>query len=294
MKQPDCLGLHDNPRALNNLELQERVRREFRKKNLTVNEGLLDATLRLLLKHHIAPTECAQIVVEKADIIHADPRSLGQVLQWLQDNGFSPAQRARVLRHDLQVVQLTARQCDTLLQYLRRMGHRSGDCKSMIAVCPALLHADLEVVQKRYDQLLRIFTREDLNAIWRQTPALLLEEVDDVLLKVKYFYDVMGVKTRDLLKGPSLSYSVEHVATRHELLVRAGLYEKPNKHGVSTVQNPPLQLILDSSKGRFCRKIGAISEVEFDAFVQALELDDFRDTQLSDLRVDAAEDDDDE
>ena len=68
----------------------------------------------------------------------------------------------------------------------------------------------------------------------------------------------MGLDQPHMAYNKSLGYSMAHIRTRHELLLRLGKYSKPRLHSdrLSYLMNPRLNMILDSSDRQFVNRSG--------------------------------------
>ena len=83
----------------------------------------------------------------------------------------------------------------------------------------------------------------------------------------------MGItEGKELVNGKIFKYSLDHIQTRHILMERMGLYYTPDKHKIRSAKNPRLQMIIDSTDSRFCRKlvVPPISEEDFGIFKENL------------------------
>lgn len=201
--------------------------------------------------------------------------------------------------------QLLRATCDQWVRILKRLLHHGFDgpvAVAMISKCPSLLNMGEEKLTKgilmwmscqfgeslmlellsKYPELIglpekTVLPRVAFLATYMQSkprvgkmlliaPSIIQQDWMDMKGKLEYLDDLWVDKSEVATTGV-LRLSLLDIKTRHEFLIRAGLYKLPKKKQVKkTVNNPKLDDIMNSSKIEFANKLGGMSLTEFEVF----------------------------
>jgi len=118
----------------------------------------------------------------------------------------------------------------------------------------------------RKDELKALFRRGEVEKLAYDLPLILTCDWDHLMEKVVYVSHTMGLDQGHILKTDLLGHDILHIKTRHVFLHRAGLYAKPDRHGVTQIDNPNLDDIMDTPDDIFAEHIAGMPLEEFLAF----------------------------
>lgn len=128
-----------------------------------------------------------------------------------------------------------------------------------------------------------VLTRKNVWRLLVNCPNLIVDPLDEIKAKRKYFDEEMKVEHTEVVKTGAFSHSLEKIRTRHEFLVRLGMYKPKNPKADPTIpsSNPSLYQIFDTSDKRFATKVALVSLDEFEVFEQLFKMEKKRDTTSS-------------
>uniref|UniRef100_A0A3B5KW08 Mitochondrial transcription termination factor 4 n=1 Tax=Xiphophorus couchianus TaxID=32473 RepID=A0A3B5KW08_9TELE len=155
---------------------------------------------------------------------------------------------------------------------LRHLGLVEGSLQRTVSHYPKILTVPMKSV-KSVVQFLRekcLFTTQQVAEILRDSPAVVLEDLDQLEYKFQYVYFRMGVKQAEMVKCRLFRFSLDNVRCRHTFLERRGLYQTPDKKGQTTIINPKLDGILNVDEGTFTADVAQASPEEYDVFQKLL------------------------
>ncbi|KAK1879287.1 Transcription termination factor 4 mitochondrial [Dissostichus eleginoides] len=110
------------------------------------------------------------------------------------------------------------------------------------------------------------FTFQQVTDILRDSPAVILEDKEQLEYKFQYVYYRMGVKQADMVKSRLFRYTLEEVRCRHCFLERRGLYQTPDKKGQTMIINSKLDSILKIDLDTFLTDVANGSAEEYEVF----------------------------
>ncbi|KAK7013625.1 hypothetical protein SK128_024785 [Halocaridina rubra] len=150
---------------------------------------------------------------------------------------------------------------------------------------PELYFYRPKAVAKRMNMLHSIFPPAELKMVIKNNPNILTENWNSISEKIMYIHKEMGLEQPHIAACECLRKSLIHIKTRHQFLLRAGLYKKPNilRDKGSVRNNHSLSLIMDTSNRSFANKIAKLSEYEYDVFYCMIkEEDELQDAENED------------
>jgi len=169
---------------------------------------------------------------------------------------------------------------------------------------PALIQSyDTKLIMQKYNNLLRVFTKNEAQILIVQSPNILIDAVIETNAKIDYVYNEMGIRSLEMTKSRVLGHSLAYIITRHQFAQRAGVYKMPDKHeiaakqmklrNVTTSTNPCLSDLVDTSNSAFAHSFCSMTVAEYKAFVAMMEeelherSEDDTDSDLSDSDSDS-------
>lgn len=181
------------------------------------------------------------------------------------------------------------------INYLRKLGLVEGSLQRTVSHFPKILTVPMKSV-KNVALFLREkcqFTTQQVTEIIRDSPAVVLEDLDQLEYKFQYVYFRMGVKQAQMVKSRLFRYTLDDVRCRHTFLERRGLYQTPDKKGQTTIINPKLDSILNVDQETFVADVAQASAEEYDVF-QRLLAREWKEEELEYGSIEAYSDDEEE
>ncbi len=149
-----------------------------------------------------------------------------------------------------------------------------------------LINYDQKRLLLRINDLKEFFNKKQLNQIMLKTPSILSSDLDLIRYKFTYVYILMGIQQEEIVLTSLFDHSMEHIRQRHLFLERSLFYDKPNKKGISRIENPRLYHILDINLKqylRICTK-DSFGEIDYHTFCEYLKEENF-DNELLGNRI---------
>ncbi|XP_007568019.1 transcription termination factor 4, mitochondrial [Poecilia formosa] len=214
--------------------------------------------------------------------------------------GFNPTTVHKLLDKCPELYKVKEMQLQQRISHLRQLGFVEGSLQRTVSHYPKILTVPVKSV-KSVVQFLRekcLFTTQQVAEILRDSPAVVLQDLDQLEYKFQYVYFRMGVKQAEMVKCRLFRFSLDDVRCRHTFLERRGLYQTPDKKGQTTLINPKLDRILNVDEGTFIADVVQASPEEYDVFQKLLarewKEEDFEYGSIESYSDDEEEDDDDE
>ena len=138
----------------------------------------------------------------------------------------------------------------------------------------------------RLEELKGFFNKDHLERILLKSASLLTDDLDSISYKFTYIFALMGIEQKEMMLSAVFSYPINHIRERHLFLLRTAFYDKPNKKGLTKIENPRLYNIMDSNLKvylRLCAK-DLFTERNYETFCEYLKLENF-DDELLGLRI---------
>ncbi|XP_006814988.2 transcription termination factor 4, mitochondrial-like [Saccoglossus kowalevskii] len=182
---------------------------------------------------------------------------------------FKPHEVYRILTLAPDIVNTEISQLDNNIKLLRKLGIQDGTLQKTIASCPTILI----VKTKQFKLILKTlkercqFSKEQVCKIIQTCPTVVHEDAYKMEVKFQYVYFTMGIQDpKSQVIARVFKHNLFHIRKRHEFLERMGLYERPDKKGMTQIENPSLKQIIDTTNERFAVKIAKSSVEDFQAF----------------------------
>lgn len=92
----------------------------------------------------------------------------------------------------------------------------------------------------------------------------------------------MKIRQQEMCKSKVFDFSIDFIRERHLFLERSGFYDKPNKKGISKIENPKLKQIMDTSLKTFLNECtrNVFTEQDYVTFCDYLKEENFDDELL--------------
>ncbi|KAG7214723.1 hypothetical protein INR49_010615 [Caranx melampygus] len=182
--------------------------------------------------------------------------------------GLTPSSVLKLLQKCPQVYTIKESQLKQRIDNLRKLGLVEGSLQRVVAHYPQILTVPLKTV-KHVVAFLRekcLFTVQQVTDILRESPAIVLEDLDQLEYKFQYVYFRMGIKQAEMVKSKVFRFALDDVRCRHCFLERRGLYQTPDKKGQTTIANPKLDSILSVNQDTFLKVVAKASPEEYEVF----------------------------
>ncbi|XP_008431990.1 transcription termination factor 4, mitochondrial [Poecilia reticulata] len=186
--------------------------------------------------------------------------------------GLNPTTVHKLLDKCPELYKVKEMQLQQRISQLRHLGFVEGSLQRTVSHYPKILTVPVKSV-KSVVQFLRekcLFTTQQVAEILRDSPAVVLQDLDQLEYKFQYVYFRMGVKQAEMVKCRLFRFSLDDVRCRHTFLERRGLYQTPDKKGQTTLINPKLDRILNVDEGTFIADVAQASPEEYDVFQKLL------------------------
>uniref|UniRef100_A0A3Q3M1R9 Mitochondrial transcription termination factor 4 n=1 Tax=Mastacembelus armatus TaxID=205130 RepID=A0A3Q3M1R9_9TELE len=211
--------------------------------------------------------------------------------------GFNPSSVLKMLQKCPELYTVRESQLQQCINYLRKLGLVEGSLQRTLAHYPQILTVPVKTI-KHVVLLLRekcLFTVQQVADIFRDSPAIVLEDLSQTEYKFQYVYFRMGIKQAEMVKTRLFRFTLDEVRCRHCFLERRGLYQTPDKRGQTSIINPKLDSILKIDLDTYLSEIANASAEEYDVFqrLMARECQE-QDQQYDSIEADSEDDNDDD
>ncbi|XP_068455610.1 transcription termination factor 4, mitochondrial isoform X2 [Clinocottus analis] len=186
--------------------------------------------------------------------------------------GLNSSSVLKLLEKCPEVYTIKESQLQQRIDNMRKLGLVEGSLQRVVSYYPQILTVPVKKV-KSVVMFLREkcqFTVQQVTDILRESPAVVLEERDQLEYKFQYVYFRMGVKQAWMVKARVFRFTLEEVRRRHCFLERRGLYQTPDKKGQTTILNPRLDDILNVDEDDFLTHVANASAEEYEVFGRLL------------------------
>ena len=161
----------------------------------------------------------------------------------------------------------------TALDTLYSLYVPSDKAIELVALNPGVLHLKPKEISNRFGQLMDIFNKADIINLLLKNPCLIVDDWSLITDRFNYVYFKLGFEQQVMRSCRVLSRSIEHITLRHQFLERAGLFEKPDKHGLTSVENASIKAVFDSTDRDFAVNVAGMTVAEYRAFRDILKQD---------------------
>lgn len=222
-----------------------------------------------LLIHYKVPEDDIKTIFSKVPVLLTFPYSVWEetVMQLLKNYQFNPIQVLPILADSPSILKGSMwKSFHDVLAMLRGCGMREGQMQAVVLKNPEMLHRSPRSIQLNYRKLCEVFTKANVFNLIMSTPNILTDEWETTLAKINYVHGEMGAAVSAMLDSSLFKHSLDHIIIRHEFLQRAGLYCKPDKHGVSKTENASLKNITNTNDKQFAKHVAGLTEEEYVVF----------------------------
>uniref|UniRef100_A0A8C7WQT4 Mitochondrial transcription termination factor 4 n=1 Tax=Oryzias sinensis TaxID=183150 RepID=A0A8C7WQT4_9TELE len=182
--------------------------------------------------------------------------------------GLNSSSVVKVLNKCPELCSVKEVQLQQRISNLRKLGLLEGSLQRVVVHYPKILTVPVKSVKNVVLFLKEkcLFTTQQVTDILRDSPAVVLEDKNQLEYKFQYVYFRMGVKQTDMVKCKMFRFTLDELRCRHLFLERRGLYQTPDKKGQTTIINPKLASILDVDQDTFVTSVARASSEEYDVF----------------------------
>jgi hypothetical protein len=269
----DCTSAFDINLVLSHIQKEG----ETRDLPVLTNTELLKPVVELFLEYGADIDSVKEFVLAHLSVASKNLDQLESAMIFLRDYGFSVSDTFKILPVASKVFQPNRKNIINILEMLR--GYKLSD-KHVIHVASSAPHIlnikSAKTLSSRIDRFGEMFFHGDLVKMIVKWPQILLADAEDTRLKFDYIIEIMNMKYTQLIRSNALSCPFHHVKARHLFLLRAGLFETPDKNKETKhIQNPSIRAIMDLSDEAFVSKLGAgMSVADYQTFCNILHLEE--------------------
>ena len=255
-------------------DITEEIRRRLSLQDECLDHARISSIVNVLAHREIPEDLIIETLSGQSVLVHYDAMTWSKVINMVAQNGF----------HKGQILQLIASRPDILsgrvnsrdlfhqaISTLRNLGFASADMGTMVTANPDIIAVPSKLLVHNLATLREAYRESSARASCRHHPQVLTRPPCAVEHVLDYCHGEMGVRVKDTLRANAFVYSIGHISLRHKFLARSGLYERPDKHGVTSIENPALQDILEMSNKQFAVKLGKATLAEYNVFCQMLQ-----------------------
>lgn len=173
-----------------------------------------------------------------------------------------------------------------MIDMLRSVSFKKEVYLSVISQNKLLLNTTERQLVNRLGELKDFFNKQHLERILLNSSQILTDDIDSIRYKFTYIFALMGIEQKEMMLSSVFSYSISFIRERHLFLLRAAFFDKPNKKGLTKIENPRLYNIIDSNLKdylRICTK-DTFTVSNYETFCEYLKLQNF-DDELLGLRI---------
>ena len=242
-------------------------------KSVNCKAKSIETVAEILLEAKASTSDVTKLLTDRPELMNYSSKQIESSVQYLRNSGFHPEDVVQLIYSYPDVITVKPNVLSQCFDLLRGLGFSEGKLQLLVAKHPALIAIQPKEVSQRYSDLMQIFRKSEINKMLYEQPNLLTDTWDSIQDRIQYVSTEMGLDQKDMIKSDLFKYSLAHIRERHLFLLRAGLYEKPDKHGVTKIENPTLEQMLRTSDKAFAQKIGKMTLEEFDAFKEILKVE---------------------
>ncbi|XP_059201243.1 transcription termination factor 4, mitochondrial [Centropristis striata] len=186
--------------------------------------------------------------------------------------GLNPSSVVKLLGKCPELYTVKESQLQQRIANMRKLGLVEGSLQRVVSYYPQILTVHVKKVNHTVAFLREkcLFTVQQVTDILRDSPAVVLENMDQLEYKFQYVYFRMGVKQAAMVKSRLFRFTLDEVRCRHCFLERRGLYQTPDKKGQTSILNPALDSILKVDQDSFLTRVAKASEEEYEVFKKLL------------------------
>jgi hypothetical protein len=167
---------------------------------------------------------------------------------------------------------------------LRQVGLSSDISEYLIAKNPEVMEdAKMVRIRTNLDELNYFLSRQQINSVLLKSPKLAtVGNLASFIYKFTYVYVLMGIKQDEMCTSLVFDHDIDHIRQRHLFLSRAGLYDKPDKRGLTRVDNPKLAKIVDTKLRAYLKSCtrNMFDACDYQTFCAYMSQEDFTDELL--------------
>ncbi|CAG5896767.1 unnamed protein product [Menidia menidia] len=253
-----------------------------------------DLSLRSLTDMGFTDCQAGQIFETVSSLRGGGAKHVLSTLTVLFVLGLNPSSVLKLLVKCPELYSVKDTQLQQRISNLRKLGLLEGSLQRTVAHYPKILTVPAKSV-KSVAVFLRekcLFTTQQITDILRDSPAVVLEDQDQLEYKFQYVYFRMGIKQAEMVKSRLFRFHLDEVRCRHSFLERRGLYQTPDKKGQTSIINPKLDSILSADQDTFVSQVAQASVEEYNVFRELLARE-WKEEELQQGRIEADIDDDD-
>jgi hypothetical protein len=248
---------------------------------MKMSANKLATLFKNLAQFKIKPTQFDANTLER--IGQVDHDSVFNIVKNLNDHGMKLSCILETLKNHENWMLLNRDNINEKFEYFRQMNLSSELTEHIIAGNPVVMSDDMSKIKTNLKEIKTFFTNKQMNKLIAKTPKLLtINDLSSFIYKFTYMYVLMGIKQDAMCTSLVFDFSIDHIRQRHLFLSRSGLYDKPDKHGLTKVKNPSLVDIVDTKPKRYFKTCtnGLFDQYDYEAFCNYLNQEDFTDELL--------------
>uniref|UniRef100_A0A8C6TSC8 Mitochondrial transcription termination factor 4 n=1 Tax=Neogobius melanostomus TaxID=47308 RepID=A0A8C6TSC8_9GOBI len=187
--------------------------------------------------------------------------------------GFNPSSVLKLVEKCPELYLVKESQLQQRIGNLRKLGLVEGSLQRVVSHHPQILTMKMKKINHRVLFLKEkcLFTTQQVTDIFRDSPAVIQEDLDQLEYKFQYVYFRMGVKQAEMVKSRLFRFTLDEVRNRHCFLERQ-----------TTIVNPKISSMLSVDQDMFVTQVAKATSEEFDVF-QRLLMREWQEEDLADF-----------
>lgn len=237
------------------------------------------------LKEHF----CIDYFSNGLHFFQSDASSLKDAINFLSSYGFSGDLTLKMLINFPELLIGEKANIIKTINILRlKFNFKDSMIPAVIAANPTLIDINEEALDCRFENLLKYFKKNHIRSLIMTCPQVLFENWESNIEKIDYILFEMNYDQKQIVQSELFRHSLNHIKSRHLLLIRSGIWQKPVKLR-NTGIFLSLKKILCTDNQEFSLLIG-INSQEVEVFEKIIQIEsEFREK----LREEEENDDDD-
>lgn len=231
------------------------------------------------ISSELSANDIEKLTSENPKLNFVSAKTFKEITAFLLSNGFDINQAKDMFFSEPTILELKPESFQNCINAIRRLEVGENKTLTLFHSHPRLFLINPSKIVLRYKTLDQIFPHKDIRKIMLQSPQVLYQNLNDIRNKINYILFKMGLDQGDVVESEALSYSLEYIQARHQLLERTGFYKKPNPKNKHVSKNLKLRKILhmnDIDLVKYC----LVSLEEFNVLAEMLEKEEIEEFEL--------------
>ncbi|XP_054262452.1 uncharacterized protein LOC128986238 [Macrosteles quadrilineatus] len=211
--------------------------------------------------------EIKSVIQKQPDLLNKTPAVWNNILGSLLDCGLEKKAVVSIINKWPDVLSMKKSDLDKNIGAWLRCNLSTEVIFEIWTMHPSLLQVHYTTVEKRIKQFQIFFeTKKGVGKLVLLAPNVIEENFAELFDKLNYL-DELCTEKSEIISSAVLGHSALHIRTRHEFLIRAGIYKRPGKEFIKKLsKNPKLIDVVNTSDKDFVSNIARLSMLEYEVF----------------------------